>query len=92
MYNLIASVTVVIISKARKQTTNTLQMYIERKKRKAHFRIGKFNLAAFAQHRPALAEGLDEMSMFENVTESRDPKERGEREEIVASRSETANG
>lgn len=61
-------------------------MYIERKKRKAHFRIGKFNLAAFVQHRPTLAKGLGEMSMFENVTESRDleESEMAEREEIVA--------
>jgi len=63
----------------RKQpTANTLQMYIECKKWKAHFCIGKFNLAAFAQHCPALAEGLGEMSMFENVTEPRDPEERGD--------------
>ena len=56
--------------------------------------IGKFNLAAFAQHRPALTERLGEMSMFENVTESREirrSEEMAEREEIVASRSETAN-
>lgn len=36
----------------------------------------------------ALAEGLGEMSMFENVTESRDPEESemAEREEIAASK------
>lgn len=32
------------------------------------------------------------MSMFENVTESRSEEEMAEREEILASRSETASG
>lgn len=53
-------------------------MYVVRKKWKVHFRIGKFNLARFAQRRAALTKELGEMSMFENVTESRDPEERGD--------------
>lgn len=42
-----------------------------------------------SQYHPALA--LGEMSMFENVTESRDPEamETAEREEIAASWSQT---